>query len=170
MSKPKKEVKIQVKLKQVNGKWELYLSERDRVLKNCLSLFQTDAMEIELEGIIKSPGKKKSKGKLGYFYAEILPMITEGLIDSGWDNMTEEIAYLWLCKRFNGVKMMSNEKTGEVMNDIITLSDLDDEQTSVFINSVIIFGNTDLNITFRGSEEYKQEQQNFENSVNNSIR
>jgi len=167
MSKPKKEVKIQAKLKLNNGKWELYLSQRDQVIKNCLSLFQSEATEIELEGLIKLPGKKKSKGKLGYFYAEILPRITEALTDSGWDNMTEEIAYLWLCKRFNGVKTMSNEKTGEVMNDIITLSDLDDDQTSIFINSVIIFGGTELNITFKGSEEYKAEQENFDRSVNN---
>lgn len=160
--KVKKEVKALAKIKlNSQGIQDLFLTDRERVVKDCLKLFQTDAAtEIELDVVFKTKGKKKSYNKLGYFFSEVLPKVVAGLVDNGWNDMDDEIAYIFLCKRFFGLKITRNSKTGEEISEPITLSDVDDEQFGLFLNSTITFANTELFANIQTPEEYKQ-QNNF---------
>lgn len=154
-SKAKKEIKALAKLKLVGSNWELFLNNRSKIINECVGLFSKNPeTETEIHIEVKFiPLVKKASGKLGYFYAEIIPAITQGLIDAGnWD-MTDRITYLFLCKIFLGEKI--NLINGEEVKEIKSVSDLNDDEMRIFLDACIKFGQNELNIRFQTPEEYR---------------
>lgn len=160
-----KEVKINARLKlNATGTWEILLSDRLKVIADCMKLTKLDNItEVDLSGMLKLKPKRKSQKKMGYFYAEILPTIAQGFVDSGEREVDEDAAYLFLCKRFLGVKTVTVH--GEDIPEIKTLSDIDDDQAKLFLDSCVMFGNQFLNLVFKSPEEYKSEIERFNASV-----
>lgn len=152
--KPIKEVKTTAKLKLVGNTWELFLTKRSEIISNCLKLFaDQDATEFEVEVKFTNKAEKKSPQKFGYFYGEIIPRITQGLLDAGYWDITEDDSYSFLCKKFLGQKETVIQ--GEVVSKIVSLSDVGDTEMRLFMDKCIKFGQNELNLRFQTPEEYK---------------
>lgn len=146
------EIKCAIKSDSL-GRFDIYLLNRGEIIKKSIATFLTDTgkTEVTLEGVLQEKIEYKSKGQLGYYFGVIVKHITEALIVSGYEELNEEVVDDFLRGKYLTIRYY-NEKTGQVMEHVRSISSLFKDEMSVYINKCINFANQDLKIQIPTAE------------------
>jgi hypothetical protein len=145
-------IKGRLILRKENDKWQMSLMDKDSLLRQIVYKFGTSD-HIILDVKFSKGIRPKSKSQNGYFFAEIVPRITDALNEQGFD-MDEDNTYHWLKLRFLGYDEIPDPETGEIIKVPHKLEGADHNTFNEFTTNCMKFGETSLNITFQTPEEY----------------
>lgn len=147
-------IKIELSLKkETSGQVLLTLKNRVIILKQCEELFLKENSECELEGELKRKGKKSNK-QLAFYFMEIIPNATQGLIDCGYLGIDKDRAHEYLKSLFFVDIIEHDFKYIRIPRSLNTANK---DELNKYVQDCIIFCETDLNCKIKTPEEFRNE-------------
>lgn len=140
-----KKVEIKARITLIDGKPQLILVDRAKVVKDCFDKFLLDSGQstITLEGVLKEKYEFKSTKQLGYYFGVVVPVIMEALDNNGYKGMNLKATDDYLRRQYLTF-CVANEVTGHIIEGAKELSGLDKEEMAKFIDECVLFCETEL--------------------------
>ena len=95
---------------------------------------------------IKKIQKQRTNEQNAYLWGCVYPMVKEGMLYAGWEDILDEEDAHEFCKSKFGNRKIVNRDTGEVENIPHSTSKMDTVEFSTYINSIRDWSSEYLNI------------------------
>lgn len=106
----------------------------------------TDLKGGEYDIVIKPHRKRRTDSQNSYLWGVVYPMVLQGFIDAGWDEITNVEQIHEICKaRFLTTEAI-NKHTGEVINFPVSTAKMNTIQFSTYVEQITDFAMNNLNV------------------------